>query len=523
MLGKDAILHFFEKKGIKNLFHLPGIHTLPFNEAITKNPRILSIRGRHESTLASMADGYARATGEAGILIVTPGPGLGNVVSGCMEAFSDDVPLLIIHIDTGRKDIGKGILHELVEPEAIFRHITKKTFCVSIADELIPLLDDAFCLAMAERRGPVMISIPYTLFEKEVPFTLPARPERQERLDLDEIEHVLAGKKHPVIIGGKGLMREELRPLLESLCVDRSIPFLTTTAGKGVLSEYGPCAFGNIMQRGTARRILDSADVVIALGTRLRDVDAKRRGIKIKDLIHIDTNGAWMGKNYAGACVVSGDLNAALVELHEVLGRARFNWDLEGLKRQQEEERSSLERDFMGFHIMKAVREAIPLETVTVWDLSLLGYWAEYYFPVEFQRTFIMPRGISPIFYALPAGIGARVGRPDTPCLAICGDGSFLPSSAELAVIREYNIPLVTIVYNNRSYGILEDYMESSYGIKGSMGLTNPDFVKLAGSFGIEAKRVTDPDRLKDTLCRLRWDEPCLIEFDFPIFPSPWK
>jgi len=135
-----------------------------------------------------------------------------------------------------------------------------------------------------------------------------------------------------------------------------------------------------------------------------------------------------------------------------------------------------------------------------------------------------MPRGISPIFYAFPAGIGAKVGRPERPCLAVCGDGSFLPSAAELAVVKQYAIPLVVLVYNNMSYGILEDYMDASYGVKGSMGLVNPDFVKLARSFDIKAKRARTLNGLKNILTRdVTWDEPFLIEFDFPLFPPPWK
>ncbi|MCK7512798.1 MAG: thiamine pyrophosphate-binding protein [Desulfobacterales bacterium] len=125
--------------------------------------------------MAFMADGFARASGKTGVLIVTPGPGLGNVVTGCMEAYGDNIPLLVIHIDTGREEIGKGILHELVEPENIFRYITKKTFSVRSSDDFVPKLEKAFRLTMTGRKGPVLISIPYSLLEKEGFFSMYCR------------------------------------------------------------------------------------------------------------------------------------------------------------------------------------------------------------------------------------------------------------------------------------------------------------------------------------------------------------
>ena len=169
------------------MFHLPGIHTLPLWEGMARRNTSI-INGRHESGLAFMADGYARATDGAGVVIVTPGPGLGNVVSACMEAHAADVPLFIVHIDTGREDIGKGVLHGLAEPEKIFTHFTKKTLSVSRRDELVPALDKGYRLALSERRGPVVVSIPYRFLEKEVPFlTEEYCPEEGQPPEMDGI------------------------------------------------------------------------------------------------------------------------------------------------------------------------------------------------------------------------------------------------------------------------------------------------------------------------------------------------
>ena len=526
MLGKIAIIDLLLRNKVHDIFYLPGIHTLPLSESITSQNMNVFIP-RHESNMAFMADGFARMSGKTGVLIVTPGPGLGNVVTGCMEAYGDDIPLLVIHIDTGREDIGKGILHELDEPEEIFRCITKKTFSVRGKNDFIPELEKAFRATMTGRKGPVLISIPYTLLEKEVPFrcageTDSASPNQGH--DLSGLKRVLMNKKKPVIIGGKSLMFEQARPLLDEICSGSSIPFFTTTSGKGIVDEDKTWCFGNIMQKGVAKEILSSADITIAIGTRLRDVDAKRRGVKIHELVHFDIDDVWMDKNYPASYKASGDILHFLQYLGNVTHGKTFDWPLIGLKERQYQERKELHDKFLGFQLMHLLKEVIPNDTTTVWDLNLLAYWAEYYYPVNQQQTFIMPRGISPIFYALPAAIGAKLARSDSPCLAVCGDGGVLPAIGELSTIQKYRIPVVMLVLNNNSFGILEDYMNSTYSIKGAMDLYNPDFVKIAASFGVRAKRAKTLTQLKNIFLRnITWDEPFLIEFSGPVFPPPWK
>lgn len=539
MLGKQAIIEFFKKNNIRNIFHLPGIHTLPLDEALEKQNNINTFIGRHESGIISMADGYTRASGNIGVIIVTPGPGLGNIVSGCMEAYSDDIPLLIIHTDTEREKTGKGILHELKEPENIFKHFTKKTFLIRDAGHIVPTLTEAYHTALSGRKGPVVVSIPYVLFEKKMSAAHPASHAfnvqktrttgiEKNRMKISrtitDLEKILHGKKRVLIIGGKSLMLDGIQQTLEHTCLSASIPFLTTTGGKGILREDSPCSFGNVMKKGIVRDMVASADLVIAIGTRLRDVDAKRRGVKIRELVHIDIDDRWIGKNYPTQLGITGDLKDILTELYRVLKGKRFEWDLSHLKDLQSDEESSLLERSSAYAATKLLRETIPEDTITVCDLNIPSYWAEYYLPVYHQNTFLMPRGISPIFYSLPASIGAKIGRPDRPCLSLCGDGGILPAIGELATLKKYNIPVVIFVHNNNSFGILEDAMTDRYDRTGSMALNSPDFVKLAHSFGVRAKRTKTLKGLRDILLRdITWDEPYLIEFMQPVSPPPWK
>lgn len=528
MLGKEAIIEFFRKKNVAHIFHLPGIHTLPLNQDLKKSD-IAVFLGRHESNCGFMADGYARASGRIGVVVVTPGPGLGNVVAACMEAHGDGVPLLILHIDSDPRRWGKGVLHEIVDSESIFINFTKATLAVRRAGDLLPLLEKAYAAATTERCGPVVISIPHTLLEKKIPkgsseIVIGEALQALTSHDSSGLRKALQGKNRPAIIGGRTLLRSGLAQQVESLCGEASIPLLTTTSGKGLISEDLPFAFGHVMAQGTARSILSRADVVIAIGTRLRETDAKWRGVKSESIIHIDVDDGWMGRNHlTDLKIVCPELSTVIEDLVQIFKKRKSEWCLEALKAVQTKEHDDL-RTSPGYAITTLLRSVIPAGTTTVWDLTLISYWAEYYFPVLRGESFVTPRGTSPTFYAVPAAIGAKIARPDQPCLCVTGDGSSLPSLSELATVKKYNIPVVFLVYNNNSFGVLDEYMTKRYGLEGVMGLSNPDFVKLAQAFGIKSVRARTVDDLGRAFRKeITWQEPFVIEFDFPVFPPPWQ
>ena len=523
MLGKEAIARFFQERHGTFITHLPGIHTLPLNDAFQKH-NIDAIIGRHESNIGFMADGFARVTGHAGTVIITPGPGLGNVVSPCMEAFGDDIPLVILHIATETKESGTGALHEVREPETLFSHIAKKTMVVEEPVHLVSQLHKAYSTALSGRPGPVLLSIPYTFFEKEVPYEKGTTEQTGGQSDFSPLEEALKGKKRPVIVGGRHLMDEAIQQTLLDLCVNSSIPFLSSTAGKGVIPEDNEICFGNITKKGVNREIFQKADIVIALGTRLRDADSKRRGVKIGELAHIDVDGQWIGKNYATRTGLKADMGEAVQALHTLVKGRRSAWNIKKLQADRIAEEAALKRRSPGFRIVSMLRQVIPEDATTVWDLNLPAYWAEHYFPVLHQRTFLTPRGISTIFYAVPAAIGAKRGRPDRACLCITGDGAALPGLAELATVREHNIPVVFLVCNNGAFGLLEGYMRKRYGIEGSMALNNPDYVRMAAAFDIKGERARTIEELRDIFLReITWDEPFVIDFVCPLFDPPWK
>jgi len=538
VLGKQAIIEFFIKNNINHIFHLPGLQTLPLNRLFSQQKNIRIIIARHESNMVFMADGYARTSGNPGVLLVTAGPGLGNIVSGCMESFNSDVPLLVMHIDVERKEVSKGILHGVPEPEAMFKYAAKKTYSVSDTKNIFNLLDDAYNECITGRKGPVLISIPHSLLEKEVP-TDPSslqtgpktvchgvRENTRTGLDLfaKQLEDLMRAKRKPLIIVGNALMKEESALILDEICRDGSIPLLTTTGGKGILREENPYVFGNIAKKGMTRRLFASSDIVIAIGTRLRDVDVPRKILKGTELVHVDIDNQWVDKNYSSRLKYTGDLEEALRVIKGVLNNKTFEWNLEDLVHSRKQEEFLLLKQSSSFALVKLLRKEMPENITIVCDLNILSYWCEQYLPILCRNSFLMPRGIFPIFYSLPAGIGAKIGRPERPCMAICGDGGVLPALCELATIRQYNVPIVIFIYNNNSYAILEDAMADRYGIYNSMNLTNPDFLKIAQAFGIKARRTSTLKGLQKILRNnITWNEPFLIEFVQPILAPPWK
>jgi len=226
-----------------------------------------------------------------------------------------------------------------------------------------------------------------------------------------------------------------------------------------------------------------------------------------------------MGRNYPVRLGIAGNIKASVDGLCQVMKGRRSSWHLQELKALQREEEAKLFQHAPGFRIVSLLRDVIPDDTVSVWISTLFPTGRKYYFPVLQQRTFLGGRGSSTIFYAVPASIGAKLGRPDRPCLCVVGDGGGLPMLGELATVRQYNLPVVFLVYNNNGFGVLEHYMKQRHGLEGSMRLTSPDFVQLARAFDITAKRAESLEDLRDLfLHHIRWDEPLLIEFKCPDF-----
>ena len=526
-----------KKAGVRLVFGIPSIHNIPLYEALQKEPALRHILCRQETTACHMADGFARAMwnrrqadGVPGVVIASTGPGTGYLVPAVQEAFGSSSPLLVVTTNVPAENIGKGsgALHEFDDQDALFRSITKKTICVRSADTVETDTADALSTALSGRPGPVYLEIPVDIQGKSVH----ERAVPPEAVDtgirspngIDDAVTLLERARRPLIIAGNAALRaglsEEIRTLAEILCA----PVITTTQAKGILAEDSRLSFGNVAQKGVVREMAETSDLAVAIGTRLREADGKRRGLKLPELIHIDWDDTWMNRNYPAAVALTGDIRAILSEITKKIEPDRIedkNTRIDRFVKKRTEALRQAGKADIELQYVNAIRSAVPRDGVLVTDNTQLGYWCEYFYSSYRPGGIVSAKGSSPIGFAFPAAIGARIARPEESVVALIGDGGFLYCAQELATCVRYDIGFPLIVVNDNAFGVIRYLQEKAYGRAWESDLTNPDFVALAKSFGVDAVRVATPSGLQDALQEaILSGKMCLIELQ-AAFPEP--
>ena len=322
----DLMVDILEEAGVEVLFGIPSIHNIGFYEALRKVPAIKHILCRHESTATHMADGYARESGRIGVVISSTGPGAGYTVPALQEAIGSSVPLLVIATNISSGKIGKGVgdLHEIMGQEEIFRNITKGVFPVRDISDVEDMTRKALETALTGRPGPVYLEIPTDLFTIETE-TKTGPGERLERKPeaspkLEKAATFLREAQNPLILIGTAALRAGLSQDVVTLAETLTAPVLFTANARGMIPDDHPLALGNCARRGVIRETIVSSDLVLAIGTRLREVDAKRRGLVLPRLIHVDWDNQWIGKNFPAEIALTGNIVQIVQELAKEIG-----------------------------------------------------------------------------------------------------------------------------------------------------------------------------------------------------------
>ncbi|HKI49457.1 MAG TPA: thiamine pyrophosphate-binding protein, partial [Desulfobacteria bacterium] len=311
----DRLVEILLEAGVEVLFGIPSIHNLGLYEALRKTPAIKHILCRHESTATHMADGYARESRKLGVVIASTGPGVGYTVPALEEAIGSSVPLLVIATNIPLRKIGKGsgTLHEIPGQEEIFRNITKGTFVVRSASDMETQAREALRTAQSGRPGPVYLELPTDMFNLEaVPAKLSDKGiNNLEPAALPNLKRAVALLKEaerPLILTGIAALRAGLSKEITALAETLSAPVLFSPGSRGIIPDDHPLALGNGARRGVIRETVAASDLALAVGTRLREVDAKRRGLELPRLIHLDWDGQWIDKNFRAEIALTGDL-----------------------------------------------------------------------------------------------------------------------------------------------------------------------------------------------------------------------
>jgi acetolactate synthase-1/2/3 large subunit len=345
---------------------------------------------------------------------------------------------------------------------------------------------------------------------------------------LDEAVALLRRAKQPVIIVGTDATRAniaaDLTAAAEALCA----PVVFSTPGKGVIAEDHPLSFGNAARRLVVKDIVPECDVAIAIGTRLREVDAKRRGLVLpQQLIHVDWDERWIGRNFPAAVPLVGDIRMITHELRRQLEGEPYTGQRQERvaewRRRADAESVQLRQELAEVRYLDTLRGLLPRDSALVLDNTQLAYWAEYFYPSYQPNGIIAAKGSALLGFSFPGAIGAKVACPEKPVVGIIGDGGFLYTSQELATCVRHKIGFPMIVVNDNAYGVIGYLQRTAYKEEYQSRLTNPDFVAFANAFGVAATRVRSPEELGRAVEKaLASGEMHLIELQAEIAAPPF-
>lgn len=473
-----------------------------------------------------MADGYARAGGGVGVALVVPGPGLLNALAGLSTAYAASSPVLLVAGQVPKAYLGRdvGVLHEVNDQLDAAAPVTKWRRRVLEVAEVPAAVREAMHHLATGRPRPVVIDIPPDTLEGEDEVELlepgPAPRAVPAARDLDRAAELLLAAERPVIYAGGGVHLADAHEPLAAVAEYLQAGVVTSPEGKGAISDVSDLALGAGLWPGNPlRRHLDAADVLLAVGTRLA-VAAPRADVQV---IQIDADPAEIGRNHARTLGLVGDARATLERLLERLRAAAPP------RPSRKAEREALRAELAALatlepnaSILHALRAGTPEDAILVAGMNQIGYYSRPFWPVHRPRTYLTSSYSGNLGYAYPVALGAKVARPERAVVSVSGDGGFLFNAQELATAVQHRINVVAVVFNDGAYGNVARDLDESWGGAHAATLHNPDFVRLAESFGVAAFRAatpTDVGRLVRDAIQL--DRPALVEVPVPRMARP--
>lgn len=527
MLGAEAVVASLEAEGVEVVFGYPGGQAIRIYDALYDSDAITHVLARHEQGAVHMADGYARATGRPGVVVVTSGPGAANTVTGIATAYMDSVPLVVITGQVPRAVIGTDSFQES-DIFGITMPVVKHSFLLQSVADLTRVFREAFHIAATGRPGPVLIDIPSDIARESVVFEYPdsvniASYKPTYRGNAKQIRSackLIGQARRPVVLAGGGVVSSGASPELVRLSELMRIPVVTTLMGKGGFPASHPLNLGAVGMHGAkyANHALTQSDLIIAAGARFSD----RVTGDVADfapyakIVHIDIDPAEIGKILPAQVPIVGDLPGVLRGMVECLEK-------EGAAPADDawlDEIEQMRTRFPYYHpnvgdcrdeiVPEIVMESLsgrldPLRSIVTTEVGQHQMWANQFIDREVPRSFLSSGGLGTMGFGFPAAIGAAMARPRDCVVCVAGDGSFQMNVQEMATAAVYGVPVKVLLMDNRCLGMVHQWQRLFY--EGRYSQTelaqNPDFVKLADAYGWSAERVERPEDVDAAIERM--------------------
>ncbi len=545
MTGGEALVRCLENEGVEYIFGLSGGAALPIYDALV-NSKIKLILVRHEQGATHMADGYARATGKPGVVLVTSGPGATNTITGIMTAHMDSVPMVVLTGQTISAMLGKDAFQE-ADVFGLTMPVVKHSYLIKDTQDIPRIMREAFHITNSGRPGPVLIDVPKDFsagdFEGDLfpEMDLPGYDPDEgipDQTQVMQIAEALSKSRNPVILAGHGVLIAGGEEALFALAEKMQTPVTTTLLGKGAFPESHPLSLGMVGMHGTAyaNKALVDCDLIISIGSRFDDRIIGKASVFCRDAvrIHVDIDASEFGRmiKCAHYCRADARLFAeSLIEHVGELNTKKWLTKLEGYKRRYPlsyKKRGGLKMQ----QILDALHDMTGGEAIIATDVGQHQMWAAQFCKTEKPHTWLSSGGAGTMGYGLPAAVGAAFGNPGRQVWAIVGDGGFQMTMCELATAAINKLPVKVIVMNNSYLGMVRQWQTMFYDDrKSGVDLEgNPDFAKLAESFpggmGLTLKRTGDIRKILDKAAAYN-DGPCVInaivektDNVFPMIPS---
>ncbi len=539
LTGAQALIKSLETEGVEVMFGLPGGAILPVYDPLIDSS-IRHILVRHEQGAGHMASGYAHATGRPGVAMVTSGPAATNIVTPLCDAYLDSIPIVVITGQVAYKAIGTDAFQE-ADTVGITMPITKHNWLISDANDIPRVIREAFHVATTGRPGPVLVDFPKDVANQQMEWYWPEKVDlpgykptvKGHPKQIKDAARLIQSATKPVILAGGGILKANATPELRELAELAHVPVVTTLMARGVIPDAHPLCLGMPGMHGnyTAVTSMQKADLLINLGARFDDRVTGDPSCFAQNakVIHVDIDPAELGKVRRAEVPIVGDAKHVIGELIKAVRSeqtkhgvpdtsawiAQLNaWQEQYPLKYQQLEGGPLKPQF----VVESLRANTPDDCILVAGVGQHQMWASQLWQFRQPRTWVNSGGLGTMGYAVPAAVGAKVGRPDRMVWAIDGDGCFQMTAQELVTASSERIPVKIAILNNAYLGMVRQWQELFYEERYSevyLSPDLPDYVKWAEAMGCVGMRVDNADDVVATIEKANDidDRPVVIDF----------